>query len=109
MEHRVNARFREWINGDWVTLTLEQDKQLNWERGEQTDEGWSMVGYSWLLEQGNIHRTIVSDGADCDGRLTRFNESMARIEDISTDGTRRVEWQSFESSQRDYAAEAQGY
>ena len=105
----MNARFREWINEGWVTITLSPGEELNWGRGGQTDEGWESTRYSWLLEGGNIHRTIVYDGADCDGRLTRFNECMARVEDISTDGKRRVEWASFESSQRDYAAEAAGY
>lgn len=107
MANNVNARFCEWINGDWVTITLMPGRELQWERGEQTDEGWSMTGYSWLLEGGMICRSIVDDGADCDGRLTRYNMSMARIEEIDSD--KRCQWHSVEETQRDYAAEAAGY
>lgn len=107
MANNVNARFREWINGGWVTLTLIPGREINWGRYERTDEGYNLTGYSWLLEQGNIHRSIVSDGSDCDGRLTHYHESEARIEDI--DRNKRVQWHDFESSQRDYAAEAAGY
>ena len=107
MANSVNARFREWINGDWVTITLMPGRELNWETGGQTDEGWSCTSYSWLLEGGRICRSIVDDGTDCDGRLTRFHMSMARIEDI--DQYKRVEWVSCEESQRDHAAEAAGY
>jgi len=102
-----NARFRQWINGDWVMLTLHPGQELLWHHYHQHDEGWASESYSWLLEGGTIHCSIVSDGTDCDGRLTRYHMSMARVEDISRD--RDPVWLSCEESQRDYQAEAAGY
>jgi hypothetical protein len=108
MANGVNARFREWINGGWVTITLVPGRERNWHRGQRTDEGWDITEYSWLLEGGTIHRSIVSDGTDCDGRLTHWHMSMARIEDIARPERDPV-WLSCEETQRDHAAEAAGY
>ena len=102
-----NARFRQWINGAWVTLTLTPGQELNWGHGGATEEGWSLVSHSWLLEGGTIHHSLVTDGCDCDGRLTNYRMSMARVEDISRD--RDPVWLSCEETQRDQFAEAMGY
>ena len=107
MANNVNARFKVWINGGWVTITLMPGRELNWHRGGRTDEGWDITEHSWLLEGGTIHRSIVSDGTDCDGRLTHWYMSMARIEDIDKD--RQPDWISCETSTRDHQAEAAGY
>ncbi len=102
-----NARFRTWINGDWVTITLRPHKELNWGYGGYTREGWETVAHSWILDGGTIHHSLVSDGCDCDGRLTNYRMSMARVEDITRD--RDPVWLSCDESQHDYEAERAGY
>ena len=103
-----NARFRQWINGDWVTLTLVPGRELNWGKSWGTDEGWSSVAHSWLLEGGRILHSLITDGCDCDGRLTNYRMSMARVEDIARPERDPV-WLTCEETQRDYQAEAAGY
>ena len=103
-----NARFRQWINGDWVTITLVPGSELNWGYGGADEEGWHSISHSWLLEGGQINHSLVTDGCDCDGRLTNYRMSMARIEDIAMPERDPV-WLSCEETQRDHQAEAAGY
>jgi hypothetical protein len=102
-----NARFREWINGDWVVLTLSPGQCLEWSTGGATDEGWSFTGKSWRLLDGEIHHSTIDDGSDCDGRLTRYHDRYARVEDI--DARKDPSWYGIEDSQDDANAIAAGY
>lgn len=102
-----NARFKEWINGGWVTLTVRPGFELRWGKYYRTDEGWNSIAYTWRLDGGMIYRDWSSDGVDCDGRLSRAITDFSRIEDIAND--QYVSWHTASAGQRDYAAEAAGY
>lgn len=93
--------------------------------GGPTDEGWSRYTetFEYDPDTDTITRTVVSDGCDCDGRLTHVTESewkrggdMAPMyefaddgEMIELDGLQQPDWQIAGRCQRDYAAEAAGY
>jgi hypothetical protein len=103
----VNARFIAWINGDWVTLTVQPGQTLRWHTFEHHDEGWSSSSHQWSLEGGNLSEEMVDDGTDCDGRLTRYAEYVSRVEEI--DSHKRPNWTEKSASQRDQFAELMNY
>ena len=102
-----NARFNEWVNGGWVTLTIRPGCALDWSSGGAHEEGWSYNHITWRLEGGLLSREMTTEARDCDGRHTHYSDTEARIEDI--DSERRPAWNRVGESQRDYAAEAAGY
>ena len=111
-----NARFWAWVNGAYVKLTLEPGQRLSWHKGECHDEGWSSLEESWELSRDGvwIEREWVSDGTDCDGRLTRGGEMLAKADgstfmDYSGDGYFCPDWVDAAEWQRDQYAEAMGY
>lgn len=111
-----NARFWTWLNGAYVKLTLKPGQTLSWGQGGPTDEGWSSVEESWeLSEDGEvIVRECVTDGSDCDGRLTQGTTMIASADgatfcDYAGDGHFRPDWQRDDAWQRDQYAEAMGY
>ena len=116
-----NARFWVYL-GSPVKLTLKPGQTLRHFRGGPCDEGWSSEYHDWTYGEGEIRRVYVSDGRDCDGRLTRTYTSACKVENLSGhvpeeeyldfhDG-REIhypKWESVSSSQRDEYAEAMGY
>jgi hypothetical protein len=66
----VNVRFWVWINGGWVRLTLRPGQTLEHCKHCRTDEGWSAEWTRWTHDWDQVVRESVSDGRDCDGRLT---------------------------------------
>ena len=111
-----NVRFWEYINGAYVRITLQPGQSLSWYQGGPTDEGWSSQAEKWSLSDDGafITRESVSDGCDCDGRLTRGYDVVASadrstfVECYEFDGM-RPDWQDVEGWQRDAYAEAAGY
>ena len=71
-----NARFNVWINGDLVKITLKNDQSLSWHKWYRTEEGWASESETWSYHNGFVFRESVSDGSDCDGRLTRSHDSI---------------------------------
>jgi hypothetical protein len=86
---------------------LHPGQTLLWHNFYRHDEGWSSESRQWALNGGEISEEIISDGTDCDGRLTRYATFIARVEDI--DSRKRPDWTEQSASQRDYQAEAAGY
>lgn len=119
-----NARFWIWYPpGDqWVKLTLRPGQQLSYGYGGRHEEGWSWTGETYSHEGDHVLCQFTSDGSDCDGRLTRRNDSRCDLDklkarDMKADfpdwldcrGIFAPEWERVASHQRDYQAEAAGY
>ncbi len=106
-----NARFWEWINGDWVKLTLEPGQTLEWGAGSGDEEGWHAHGSQWSLCAGLVLVAAWTDGADCDGRFSTETKYTCDVEYLRyrADAPKVPMWENVECSQRDYAAEAMGY
>jgi len=115
-----NCRFLVFINGGDVKLTLRPDQKLEHYQGGPTDEGWSSEYHSWSLghDGSTLFREYISDGSDCDGRLTRSNIARASTDpatfhagyDPYKDRPKLFPyWTEDRAEQRDYAAEAMNY
>lgn len=117
-----NCRFKVYINGGDVTLTLKPGQVLEWYKFYNTDEGWSSVYESWGLNDAGteLQRDCVSDGTDCDGRLTRFDVAFADADPATFTegydpykaaerGQRFPYWKQDRSEQRDQYAELANY
>lgn len=103
-----NARFKVMgRTGDPVTLTLRDGQSLSWHHHERTDEGWSAAAYTWSLDGGDLKFEATFDGVDCDGRVTRYTDMVARVEEISLD--RWPQWEEESYGQHDLFAEAMNY
>ena len=111
-----NARFWIFYNGDHVKLTLEPGQTVSFGQGGPDDEGWHYYGETIELscDGAELALSWVSDGADCDGRLTRGGDLIASADPADFipcyefDG-RRPDWQDADAWQRDQYAEAMGY
>ncbi len=108
----INARFWEWINDDWVKITLKPGQVLEWSQGYPTEEGWHRESRLWSHEGKQIRYYGQTDGVDCDGRLTNNYEFVAKINELDT----RVrgdytlpKWTEVASSQYDQFAQMAGY
>lgn len=82
--------------------------------GGPDDEGWSSRGERWWVEDGMIRNEVMTDGRDCDGRLSTFHEYVCPVERRHAvyneySGYLMPDWKRGDSSQRDYSAEAMGY
>lgn len=111
-----NARFWEYINGDWVKLTLRPGQVKNWRCSGATEEGWSAETYQWYYDgpSATIFCKYMSDGVDCDGRLKRFWTGSFDITgrkwlDHADPTILSPDWHECSASQRDYVAELMGY
>ena len=91
----MNARFWTFHNGSPVKLTVKEGRSLYHDDFEYTDEGWSRTSIRWMHEGDKIRREYISDGVDCDGRLTTGGEQIARLSelaDLHYDGTDLPVW-----------------
>tara|TARA_R100000963_G_C4629037_1_gene94555 strand:+ start:806 stop:1156 length:351 start_codon:yes stop_codon:yes gene_type:complete len=114
-----NARFWIWHSpgGTWVKLTLRPGDVLEHHTGGATDEGWDSEWGAWSHEGDHVRFEWVSDGADCDGRMTNGGASVCPIGDLRarrdryTGGRAVPVWRSEDDDEwrRDHAAEAAGY
>lgn len=100
----------------WVKLTLKPGQELTRYRRGPTDEGWASEEQTWRHCGDHITYVSVSDGRDCDGRLTRTYVSSCSIwelmdgrNDYWPAGINPPNWQKVEASQYDEYAEAMGY
>ena len=115
-----NCRFLVFINGDDVKLTLRPGQTLEHFQGGATDEGWSSEFESWTLSDDGdeLRREYVTDGSDCDGRLSHYATAYASTDPDSFHAGHDPYkqrpalfpyWTEASREQRDYAAEAAGY
>ena len=65
--HRRNMRFRVFINGGWVKLTLRPGQSLSWGRSGPDEEGYSFESVTWEAIATGVMRSSSSGGRDCDG------------------------------------------
>lgn len=96
--------------------------------GGPCDEGWGILEETWSLDEGGetLRRTWLSDGVDCDGRMTRTESYVCPVsarmsaappnmewaspaERRAVEGTLWPAWKLVSGRQRDYQAEAAGY
>ncbi len=114
-QNERNARFWTWNNGP-VKITLRPGQRLTWRQTVPTDEGWSSEEETWHLDNGVVICNATSDGVDCDGRHTRYDEShcvidqlqVVRIEEDDS-GMLWPHWVPGHRSQLDAYAETMGY
>ena len=111
-----NARFREFLNDDWVTIVLHPGESRTHATFSRHDEGWSSSVTEWEFDGEYVRRRYMNDGVDCDGRMMRVYESECHLfrlrSRINTQGDEIIwcpEWERLGASQRDYSAEAAGY
>ena len=125
----TNSNVRFWVfwNGGFVKITLKPGQRLDAASGGPTEEGYSYTSESWEHCGDHVECSAASDGADCDGRHSSYQEYHCRMRDLRRGGDRwdRVEswtrgesrpkliqvpdWMPGEYRQRDYSAEAMGY
>lgn len=132
---RINARFWDIINGGLVKITLKPGQSITHFRGGPTEEGWFLEETTWYYDPylDAVRCHTINDGVDCDGRLSHADEAISTLEDLrmvtakkvywTLDGgasfypklddrykaIKKPRWETLESYQRDYAAEAAGY
>lgn len=116
-----NARFWTFENNGWVKLTLRPSQQLSHGVGGRTDEGWSFYGCTWEHEGDRVSRHWISDGRDCDGRLTHEGHDFALLSELAAvesylmEGEKpeqtvlRPDWHDLERAVFDEYAVAAGY
>lgn len=109
-----NARFWVWFHNSPVKLTLKPGKTLSYASGGATDEGWHSESEQFWHEGDVIVRERVSDGCDCDGRLTTTSEYICPLSDLAEnfveeDNLAYPEWIRKNSCQYDEFARTMGY
>jgi hypothetical protein len=121
----LNARFWEFVNGDWVKLTLSPGQSLKWSAYIPDEEGYEYKEYYWIHKRHSIYNQQKIACRDCDGRLDRhyvykcpITQLMGKQIDAGIFGDSRTEfekqvrlpkWAELKSWQRDYYAEEMGY
>ena len=121
MTTQSNARFWTWWNGGWVKLTLRPRQTITLHRGWKHEEGWSEEIDVFIHEGGAVRNEHTESGRDCDGRLDRYSDFVARLDQLQNDsayerwscpeneGIYTPNWHKLTSSQRDEYAELAGY
>lgn len=112
-----NVRFWVYVSGGWCKITLRPGQSRVWWQTYRTEEGWGSDTERWEYIEGRIVRTVDSDGADCDGRLstsatlvcplTRLYAHRPPTPDAPASGV--PDWDRLDARQRDYSAESMGY
>jgi len=91
-----------------MTLLPNDSKQLH--TSGRTDEGWESRSETFKRCGAKVVRESATDGRDCDGRLSTHDIScLARTRGHRYEGRSWPTWLDIDRSQRDYAAEADGY
>jgi hypothetical protein len=94
-----NARFWIWANDQAIKMTLKPGQRLTHYVGGPTEEGWHAETTTWEYLDGAVYRDWVSDGRDCDGRLTRGGQDRCAVHQLSAgydsteDGVTYPAWQ----------------
>ena len=113
----MSARFWVFVNDSWARVTLKPGQTLSHHQGNPTDEGWSSESttYHYAASDSCVYRQTVTDGRDCDGRLTHWYADQANVDYLEVvpaygePSIMRPDWSENKSGQRDYQAEAAGY
>lgn len=114
----ANLRFWVWIHDGPVKLTLRPGQTLGHHRHSRTEEGWESETNIWENDGGRLLLESITDGRDCDGRLTRHWAGSATALAGNPDAGGATHegkpiayptWEKLAASQRDEYAEAAGY
>jgi hypothetical protein len=114
------ARFWQWVNGDWVKLSLRAGESRTWSRFWHTQEGWSSEGARWTHSGDRVTRQSATDGTDCDGRHEWAGEDECPLDQLAAYKIEAggifawvppgiPEWRVIGARHRDHFAEAAGY
>jgi hypothetical protein len=110
-----SVRIWIFVNGSPAQLTLELDKPVSWRKSGRTEEGWSAVSETYTYDGAYVKLEALSDGSDCDGRLTRYSECQCHVTDLAagyhdteTD-THYPKWETVAQHQYDEQAVLAGY
>jgi hypothetical protein len=115
-----NARFWVYLNGGPVKITLRPYDSLSWGAVRSTDEGWEREGHAWSHLGDRVHDGATWEGQDCDGRLGRYWEGFALLDELhhlpgypeddpNMTGVSYPNWQQEQCRQWDQYAEMAGY
>ena len=91
---QMNARFKVWHRGDWVTLTLKPDQERTIAEGGPHEEGYSFCynTYHWDADQGAVLLHVYSGGQDCDGYTEQSYSLACPYTKLRTPGHRKSHW-----------------
>lgn len=108
-----NARFWIRYNCDWVKLTIQPGKSVQFGFSRPTEEGYHSESWRFDHDYNDVTRSIESNSSDCDGPLDTFTKYRAKIDELADDmsmsGVRFPLWEKVNASQRDHFAERMGY
>lgn len=121
----MNARIWEYINDDYVKITLRPGQCLVWGRFGRDEEGWSSETTRWEWDGTTLTFAFCMDGTDCDGRTSshgcfKTTRDKFAMKDtyppgeicVTANGAEVIhlpEWEKVSDGRRDYSAEAAGY
>ncbi len=109
------ARIWVFIHGAPVKISVKKGKRLEHCYSQRTDEGWCSEAVSWEWDGERLTSEMISDGTDCDGRLTRHWAGFTMLENFrvnpDNDDFQILYpcWTVESKSQRDYTAESMNY
>jgi hypothetical protein len=83
-----------------VTIKMQPGQTLRHSFGGETDEGWERTSVEFRCFDQHVEADVITDGADCDGRLTNFHS-------LFWDRSKR--WDLRDSSKFDQFAQLEGY
>lgn len=116
------ARFWVWWNDGWCKLSVRPGESMIAVRCARTDDGWSsrIETYSYPEGSDRVQSVCLSEGRDCDGRLSQNWEGYCLLTELSAVPcysspprhpvcVMTPHWRRFGENQRDYSAESMGY
>lgn len=123
-----NARFWIWdaVADGHVKITLRPGQRLLSYHLARSDEGWNSTTDTYEHFGPCLHTRLVTDGRDCDGRLSTATQFRCGLHNLRDGGLRGTHtdpfnrhrtlpgvpvpaWEAVSSRQRDYTAEAANY
>lgn len=113
-----NARFWHYNSkkDSWIKLTLKPGQSVEFHSYSTDEEGWHSTSERYTSDGIQVNHEWISDGRDCDGRLTQAGESVCLIDNLQSrlvedfpDWPLLPQWELVDSSQRDEYAEMMGY
>lgn len=79
-----NVRFWEFINMNWVKITLKHEQCLSHSKSGPTDEGYSYESSSYSYTDGCVYREWENGGSDCDGPIRRNGTDICPVEKLAS-------------------------
>ena len=83
-EGRQNYRFKVWIHGGEVTLTIRTGETLRWGYSMPDEEGYSFMSIEWTADTDGVYRDSTTGGRDCDGRVSHTHSDFCPYNKLTT-------------------------